>query len=214
MSIGEFFRVKKENIRSQWESIRLYYPKNWRFGLADFLLGLASLFFNPYRVCRKRGSVYGETPPASLSRIASFCKLTPEDVWLDLGAGRGKGCFWIASFIGCRAVGIEEAPLFVWVAQWIGRISGLKRVSFLKSDWKEADFAKATCVYLYSTCMEEDELTRLTKKMEALPLGAKVVSVSAPLPKNPYLHYTGSFPLIFPWGDTEGYLHMRSDERY
>jgi len=45
--------------------------------------------------------------------------------------------------------------------------------------------------------------------MAALPKGAKVVTISAPLPATPSLVSAGSFPLSFPWGDTEGYLHVR-----
>ena len=113
MSIGDLYRVKKANFRFQWETVRLYYRKSWRFALSDLSLGFASLFFNPYRTCRKNGSIYGETPPASLRRIASFCDLTSQDSWLELGSGRGKGCFWISHFIGCETVGIEKVPLFI-----------------------------------------------------------------------------------------------------
>jgi hypothetical protein len=57
--------------------------------------------------------------------------------------------------------------------------------------------------------MGEEEISRLTQKMAALPQGAKIVSVSAPMPETPYFALRGSFPLSFPWGKTEGYLHVR-----
>ncbi len=210
MSIGELYRVKKSNVRFQWETVRLYYRKSWRFALADLALGAASLFFNPYRICRKRGFVYGETPPSMLYRIAVFCGLTSEDCWLELGSGRGKGCIWVSELVGCRAVGLEKVPLFFYLSQAIQWAFRLKRLSFLKGDMADADFRMATFVYLYSTCMSEENLSRLAQKMEALPPGAKVVSVSAPLPETAHLSLSGSFPLIFPWGDTEGYLHIRN----
>jgi hypothetical protein len=207
MSIGEFFQVKRVNVRFQWETIRRYYRKGPLFALADICLGLASLFFNPYRIARKRGYIYGETPPSSLQRIASFCDLAASDSWLELGSGRGKGCFWVAQFIGCRTIGVEKVPLFFHVAKWIGACF-FPRLTFLNADMADADFSEATFVYLYSTCMGEDALRTLAEKMKALPQGAKVVSVSAPLPEAPHLKRAGSFPLSFPWGETEGYLHL------
>src|SRR5262245_60931707 len=117
MSIGEFYRIKKTNFYFQWETIRNYYLKSCRFALCDFLLGIASLFFNPYRICRKRGLVYGETPLVSLHQIATISHLSPNDCWLELGCGRGKGCFWVSQFIGCRTIGIDQVTLFIRLSQ-------------------------------------------------------------------------------------------------
>jgi hypothetical protein len=209
MSIGEFYRIKKANLRFQRETIRLYYRKSWRFAVTDLALGFASLFFNPYRICRKKGFVYGETPPSSLHRIAAFCQLTSEDCWLELGSGRGKGCFWISELIGCRAIGIEKISLFFHLSRALRCLFGKRRLSFIRKEMADADFSAATCVYLYSTCMSEEDLGALTQKMAGLPKNAKVVSVSAPLPKTAHLVPAGSFPLIFPWGETEAYVHIR-----
>ena len=213
MSIGEFFSVKQANFRFQLETIRLYYRKSWRFALSDLVLGFASLFFNPYRICRKQGFVYGETPPSSLHRIAAFCELTSEDCWLELGSGRGKGCFWVSQFVGCRTIGIEAVSLFVRLSRSIQRFFGLRRLSFVREDIVDADFSSATFVYLYSTCTSEEDLALLAQRMSALPKGAKVVTVSAPLPDTSHFSRAGSFPLSFPWGDTEGYLHIRNPSR-
>jgi len=205
----QLYRIKKANLQFQWETIRRYYPKRWRFAFSDLVLGFASLFFNPYRVCRKNGFVYGETPPLSLGRIAAFCNLTPDDTWLELGSGRGKGCFWISHFIGCRTIGIEKVPLFYRLSSVLRWIFRMDRVCFIQADFNKAQFHEATCVYLYSTCMSEEDLEILAHQMKTLPIGAKVVTVSAPLPKTAHFSERGSFPLSFPWGDTEGYLHLR-----
>ena len=209
MSIGELIKIKKANFRFQRETVRLYYRKSWRFALSDLALGFATLFFNPYRICRKKGTTYGETPPSSLHRIASFCSLSSNDSYLELGSGRGKGCIWISQFVGCRAIGVEKVPLFFHLSRGTSALFGFKRVTFIKADMAEADFSGASCVYLYSTCMGEEELSRLTQKMAGLPQGAKVVSVSAPMPETPHLALRGSFPLSFPWGEAEGYLHVK-----
>ncbi len=209
MSIGELFEIKKANFRFQREKVRLYYRKSWRFALSDLILGFATLFFNPYRTCRKKGTLYGETPPSSLHRIASFCSLSAEDCYLELGSGLGKGCIWISQFVGCRAIGVEKVPLFFHLSSAISSLFGFQRLAFIKGEMEKADFSAATCVYLYSTCIDEEDMARLAQKMAALPQGAKVVTVSAPMPETRYLALKGSFPLSFPWGETEGYLHVR-----
>jgi histone methylation protein DOT1 len=209
MSIGELIQIKKANFRFRLETARLYYAKSWRFAIADLALGFATLFFNPYRTCRKKGTIYGETPPSSLHKIAATCSLGFEDCYLELGSGLGKGCLWISQFAHCRAIGVEKVPLFYHLSSAISSLFRFKRLSFLKADLSEADFSAASCVYLYSTCMGEVELSLLAEKMAALPLSAKVVTVSAPLPETPHLALRGSFPLSFPWGETEGFLHVK-----
>ncbi len=209
MSIGELITIKKESWQRQWRVVRRYYPTSWRFALSDLALGLASCFFNAYRVCRKQGTIYGETPIESLRRIGEYCSLTANDCWLELGSGRGKGAFWIAHFVGCRTIGVEKVPIFFWIANGIRTILGIRRLSFVHADMADADFSKASCVYLYSTCMEDAELVSLCEKMKALPPHAKVVTISAPLPENESFHVLGSFPISFPWGETEAYLNER-----
>lgn len=211
MSIGELWAAKLANWRFQWRTIRHYYPKSWRFALCDLALGFSSLFFNPYRVCRKNGYVYGETPIESLHRIAALCSLSSDDCWLELGSGRGKGAFWIANFIGCKTIGVEKIPLFFRISNAIRVALRMKRLSFICADLADSDFAKATCVYLYSTCMDNGVIASLTEKMQALPMGAKVVTVSAPLPESNAFRHAGAFPISFPWGETDGYLHERID---
>ncbi len=185
-------------------------------GKVRLLFSLASLFSNPYRACRKflqkRGEKeiygYGETPFAALETIAEKCRLSPVDHWLDLGAGRGAGCFWMALSTGCRATGVEWVPSFVRLARLIAFLSGSDRVSFECKEMVEADFSQATAVYLYGTCLPDEKVARLAEKMKQLPPGARVVSVSEPL-NAPHLPLVESFPLTYPWGETEGYLHIK-----
>lgn len=205
MSIGEFFRVKAAIWSEQLSVIRLYYGKNFRFALIDLSLGFCSLFFNPYRICRKRGEVYGETPLTTVHRIADICQLNHTDTWLELGSGRGKSCFWIAQFVGCRTLGVEKIPLFSHLARFL---SVLFQVSadFQKKDLFDVNVSSATCVYIYSTCLTDEQLFRLSQRLVfSLPQMARIVTISAPLPGWPHR----SFPVFFPWGQTTAYLHVK-----
>ncbi len=38
--------------------------------------------------------------------IARECGIQKEDVVFELGCGRGRTCFWLNTFIGCKVVGI------------------------------------------------------------------------------------------------------------
>lgn len=204
MSIGEFFRVKTTLWTEQLAVIRLYYRKSLRFALVDLALGICSLFFNPYRTCRKRGEVYGETPLRTVHRIADICELGRSDTWLELGSGRGKSCFWIAEFVRCRSIGVEKVPLFTYVARFLSTLFHIS-ADFQKKDLFDVNFSAATCVYIYSTCFSDEQLLRLSHRLQSLPEKGRIVTISAPLPGWPYR----SFPVSFPWGQTEAFLHFK-----
>ena len=105
---------RKRLWRDRLDSFRHEY-KSPKFAIIDLMFGCIALFINPYRACRKflqkRGVkdpyAYGETPFATYRRIVEMCGIGPQDIWVEVGAGRGKGCFWLAHFIGCRVIGIE-----------------------------------------------------------------------------------------------------------
>lgn len=212
MSIGDFFRVKTRIWKDQAQTVRYFY-KNPRFAWVDLCLGAISLFSNPYRTCRKflekKGEIdtyaYGETPLTTLRQIAENCRLSPSDHWMELGAGRAKGCFWIAAFFGCRTTGVEWVPRFVGTARLLQRFFRFPRLAFELKNIEEADFASVTAVYLYGTCLSEETLARVVQNMQRLPNGARVVAVSEPL-QAPFLTLKRVFPVRYPWGETDAFL--------
>ncbi len=54
MSIGELIKIKKANFGFREKRSAFITRKSWRFALSDLALGFATLFFNPYRICRKK----------------------------------------------------------------------------------------------------------------------------------------------------------------
>jgi hypothetical protein len=179
------------------------YYKNLRFALIDLTFGLIALFSNPYRICRKflekRGEkdiyVYGETPYTTYARIAKECGLSPNDAWIELGAGRGKGCFWLRLFIGCRVVGVERIPQFIFLAkllQWIFRIS---KIEFRKENIEKTDLKEGTILYLYGLFPE--------LKLEK---GARIITTGEPLAGYRIIK---SFWVRFPWGRTTAFLQEK-----
>ncbi len=207
--------VKYYLLKEQIKVICRYYPK-WRFALADCTLSLLYLFSNPYRVCRKflqkKGAkniyAYGETPLTTLEHIAASFGIGPQDRWLELGSGRGRGCLWLSLYLGCQTEGIEWIPSFVKKANWVRNVWGVTNAFFQKKSVEEADFSQATVVYLYSTCMSTDEIENLLSRMAPLPSGSKVITISESLDFPSYT-LVKSTPVSFPWGETDAYLHRK-----
>lgn len=183
--------------RDRVDTIRLYY-RHPTFAFLDLFFGLLGLFSNPYRVCRKflqqKGEknvhAYGETPYTTYAKMAQKCGIGPTDVWLELGSGRGKGCFWLHTFVGCRVIGIEQIPSFVKWSERIRRLFHMKGVRFEKKDINHVDLREATIVYLYG--LERD-----------IPKGVKVITTGEPLEDSQIIT---CFWVRFPWGRTTAFL--------
>ena len=87
----------------------------------DLALLMSYLFQNPYKISKNfliarhetEIYAYGETPLTSLEKIARSAKLTDRDVVLELGCGRGRTCFWLRSFIGCKVIGVDFIGTFI-----------------------------------------------------------------------------------------------------
>jgi hypothetical protein len=208
-SMQKFFEIKKILWKEQARTIGLYYPKSLCFSLFDLWLGITSCFYNPYHHCRKFKEVYGETPLSTLHRLVQFLPITKGDCWLELGSGRGKGAAWISQFVGCQTIGIEKSPLFSSLAKIICKLLRINNLSFYNQDMFQADFSKATFVYVYSTCIEEEKLLLLTEKMKNLPSGAHVITISSPLFASSHLQLTSSLSVSFPWGETQAFIHKK-----
>jgi hypothetical protein len=193
------------------------YYKNKKLLQADCLLFLLYFFSNPYRMCRKflekkrahNIYAYGETPLTTLEQLVLSFNIQPEDRWLDLGAGRGRGCFWISEVWGCPTRGIEWIPSFVSRAAWIVKQLSLPRLEFQNIVMEKADFSWPDVVYLCGTCMSEEEIEALLIPMKALRSGAKVITISEPLNDPSYL-LIQSIPVSFPWGETEAFLQIKN----
>jgi hypothetical protein len=208
-----FFQIKLRLFLNQLQVVRLYY-KTPLFALTDFSLSLLYLFSNPYRICRKflqqKGFqqiyAYGETPLTTLEHIVQTFHITPQDRWLELGSGRGKTCFWLSLHFGCFVQGIDWIPQFINKASLLTRTLSLPRLRFLQQSFHQADFSWPTVVFLYSTCMSDEEISSLLIPMQSLPRQAKVITISEPL-NHPSYRLIHATPVSFPWGETEAYLH-------
>lgn len=198
------------------------YYLNTPFRRADLELLKSYILDNPYSISRQyleqTGAsniyAYGETPLATLEQIADRCGIGTEDVVFELGAGRGRGCFWLRCVRGCRrVVGIEIISPFVWHAQRITESIGIANLEFRCEDWLQSDLTGATVLYLYASTLEDEEIEALARKLALLPKGTRIITVSYPL-----IDYSDpetfklitSFPAPFLWGEADVYLQTVS----
>lgn len=196
MSISNL-RLRQEKV----DAIRLYY-RSPKFALIDLSFGFLAFFQNPYRTCRKflqkkkaeNIYAYGETPYTTYQKMIQECGITAEDTWIEMGAGRGKGCFWLAHFTKCRVIGIERIPQFVRFARFLKVLFRMKKISFERRDIETADLSKATVIYLYGIWPNIK-----------MPSHVKVITISEPLEGCQVLK---RFWVRFPWGRTTAYLQI------
>ncbi len=211
--------VLKRNFIEYIQVVLKYYH-NRIFAKVDLSILLMYLFHNPFTISKRfllqRGEenvyAYGETPLTSLDQIAKECRITKDDTVFELGSGRGRGCFWLNTFIGCKVIGIEYVPDFVERIERIKRKCSFPEVQFRNEDMLESDFKDGTVFYLYGTSYPEEFILKLVDKFRKLPSGTKFITVSYPLTDytdQPIFEVMKRFPVRFTWGTADVYLQIR-----
>lgn len=222
----EFFKLFRLRFVVTWRNfvewckvVYRYYP-NSNFRKIDIYLLRNYILQNPYRICKEflkeRGEknvyTYGETPLTTLEKIADECKIGSQDIFYELGSGRGRSCYWLKFFVKCRVVGVEYVPTFVKIASKAGRLYEVDDVKFVYRDILDADISDATVIYFYGTSSETSFIMKLIDKLKGLPSGTKIITVSYPLTTyaaEQVFDLVKTFPAEFTWGETEVYLQIR-----
>jgi hypothetical protein len=146
-----------------------------------------------------RESVYGELPTTSVVHILNALALTKEDIFYDLGAGRGHvvaTAFY--SFLTKRAYGIEMSSKRVELACDFLAHLRLKMPPSVESDkptrsiqiaegnFLELDISDGTVFYLTATCFRPTLMYQISKRLlklaEKSGRAIRVASVSERFP--------------------------------
>lgn len=225
--ITEFFYLLWLKIVVTWRNFREYlkvisrYYRNPLFRKVDTYLLRNYLLENPYWMSKEylqskgEGNLhsYGETPLTTMEKIATECGISTKDVVYELGSGRGRACFWLHCFKGCKVVGIEFIPNFVSIAQQVKLRYKISNVSFVFHDMLKADFSNATVIYFYGTSSDTSFIMKLIDKLKRLPPGTKIITVSYPLHSYTdasLFRLIKTFPARFTWGEANVYLQIRN----
>jgi len=210
-------RVEKEQERF----VKRVYYRDATFFQMDQALLSRYIFCSPYRISKSYLKkehaddffTYGETPLKTYDKIAKEVGLTSEDHVLELGCGRGRGIFFLSHFYRCQVSGIERIPQFVKLATHIAGKFQIQNVSFTCGDMLASFWPKATFIYLYGTCLCDEEIHKVIDKLQDFPKGTRILSVSYPLTDyDPSVSFElkKSFPIVFPWGETDAYFHVKT----
>lgn len=217
--IGLQMTVSWKNFLDFIQTAKRYYS-NWSFCKVDLSLLLLYLGNSPFAISKQflvqRGEkdlyAYGETPLATMDHIAKECQLSSRDTLFELGCGRGRTCFWLNAFVGCKVAGIDYVPEFIKNANIVKSRFNVNGVEFHLQDMLDTDLSGATAIYLYGTCLEDVQIITLIDKFKKLPPGTKIITVSYPLTDythDPIFEVMKRFTGKFTWGEGDIYLQVR-----
>ena len=145
---------------------------------------------------------YGETPLTTLEKIVRECEITSKDTVIEMGSGRGRASLFLAEYVGCKVIGYEWNPIF------IKKMVSSPSLQILHQDMFEADFSKASVIFLYGTMLNDSQIQILLSKF---PFFSKIITVSYSLNEYSRLYRTiKSFSGRFPWGKTEVFWNERT----
>jgi SAM-dependent methyltransferase len=196
------------------------YYSDGMFLKIDLKLISLYLFNSPFQVSKefldsKKAQdlyTYGETPLTTLEFIANQCQLSFKDTIFELGCGRGRACFWLNHFIGCRVVGIDCIPTFIERANSVKISCHVADIEFRLESILQTDFSQATVLYLYGTCYTTAFIKKLLSHLKHLPKGTKIITVSYPLidyQTDPDFQLIKQFSAPFTWGNADVYLQIK-----
>ena len=125
---------------------------------------------------------YIASPVKVAEKIVEIAKVTPNDVFYDLGSGDGRVVVLTSKLSGCRGVGIEIDGALVAISRAKAIEYGVAdRVEFIEGDFTQADLSRASVIYLY---IYYDVIRDyLLKKLEnEVKDGTRIVTLEIPIP--------------------------------
>ncbi|MBM3207675.1 MAG: class I SAM-dependent methyltransferase [Chlamydiae bacterium] len=221
-SIGEildlgkvFFHVLKWNFKEEKRVRDLFY-KNHTFSRIDTLLKKKYRFNSPYTISKKflqkKGEQdvhrYGETPITAVDLIAKKVGITPKDHVFELGSGRSRAAFFLAAEYRCKVSAIDWVPEFILHSYDISKRFKEIDATFYIGDITKIQLSSASVIYLYGTCLEDNQIHQIAENMKDLSSDVKIVTVSYPL--TDYFPYDfkiqDQFEAEFNWGKADVFI--------
>jgi 16S rRNA A1518/A1519 N6-dimethyltransferase RsmA/KsgA/DIM1 with predicted DNA glycosylase/AP lyase activity len=114
------------------------------------------------------------TSGQSKKRILKLAQITPDDVFVELGCGKGDLLIAAKKAGAKRAIGYEIAPLqYFWSK--INAFFARTKIEVHLRDFMTADFSEATIVYLF---LLPSALEKMKDLILSFPPGTRVISNS------------------------------------
>jgi len=129
------------------------WPRGNGYDFLDELIAGVFAFEEPaedHVTARPENVFYQPTPARHVFALIASGAIASEDVFVDLGSGLGHVAMLVSICTGACCLGVELEPAFVVAARECAQRLGLKRVTFVEQDAREADFSRGTVFYLYT----------------------------------------------------------------
>lgn len=123
--------------------------------------------------------IWVPTPPEMIDKMFEMAKVTDKDFVVDLGSGDGRIVI-AAAKRGARALGVEYDEKLLAASRRNAAAAGVAdKVTFVREDFYQADFSKATVLALFLLPSNLDEFR---DKFLAMPAGTRIVINSFEIP--------------------------------
>ncbi len=184
------------------------------------LLFFSYLSDGPYLITKREGKrapvlaqnlIYGETPCLTIKKILEEANIQPTDHFVDLGCGRGLIVLFVNLYFQIPTTGVEIIPTFIRRAEVISKTLGLTKIRFIKENlsWITLEqVGRGTIFYLAGTTFQEELLAKITNRLELLPVGIKLITLSDSI-ISPHFKLIKVSSYYFSWGKTEVYFHEK-----
>ncbi len=169
-----------------------------------------------------KAHTYGEVTYDGFKAMLALADPKADEVFYDLGSGTGKAVILASLFVPFKKlIGIEvikdlydaSNSILLQYEKLISENPAIltyrPMISYIHSDFNDADFSDADIIYMNSTCFDY-ELAHLPfiRKMETLKVGTRVITNSIPL-ISPYYESKPMGEFKFSWGNASVFLQTK-----
>ncbi|HZO80378.1 MAG TPA: hypothetical protein VFB33_01690 [Candidatus Binataceae bacterium] len=126
---------------------------------------------------------YATVPYSAIFEILDRLSLKPDDVFVDLGSGKGRAVCCAATYNIQRAIGVEDVGVLHELAALnVGRLRRARAAtSLIRAKAQEFDFTQGTVFYLFNPFGPEtlrEVLAKMEHGLAAGPRRARIVYVN------------------------------------
>ncbi|MBR0518818.1 hypothetical protein IJJ97_03395 [bacterium] len=211
-SLGYVIKTNIENFFTKVEEFAFFcFCKDW--WIIEFLMLFQYMFNSPYKIMKKHHSneddfVYGEISVRTICKILKDIEANRDDVFIDLGSGRGYAVFG-AYLSGIKhSIGIELVKEFIDRALKIKSALKTDKIDFLNDDFTKLDLNSATIIFIAGTTMEETTIKKIACRISEIDHCVKIVSLSRQL-KGKKIKTVFSKEYRFSWGNALVYYQIK-----
>ncbi len=203
ITLGYIIETNLYNILIKAEET-FYFCRNKDWWIIDLATCFLYMTESPYKTLKKlrpneNNFIYGETSIMTICKILKDIDASSEDIFIDLGSGRGLTVFGAYLANLRKAVGIEIIEKFANKSNKIASYLNDKKIKFICCDLLCADLNEGTIIFIAATTMEMHFLRKIAELIKNIPHSVKIVSVSKPLPEKSFKRIF-SKKYRFSWG--------------